>query len=153
MCIIIDTNTLPAVFRVDSANQADFFPVLDWIENGRGKVVYGGTKYENEVKKKYLGIFVELNKKGKGIYIDNAIVDAKEVQISPIIIHPDFDDQHLVALLMVSGCKLICSLDQRAYPYFKHATFFSPARNRPRIYNQIGNKDLLSNGNIVNICK
>ena len=152
MCIVIDTNTLPAVFNADSINHADFLPVLEWIQNGNGKVVYGGTKYQNELKN-YLRLFIELRNRGKGVYIDCDLVDAKATEISKVIVDPDFDDQHIVALLIISGCKLICSLDKRAHRYFKHSKFFSPARNRPKIYKNIHHRSLLNNRNIANVCK
>lgn len=153
MCIIIDTNTLATVFDNTSNNHSEFKPVFDWIYSGNGKVVYGGTKYTDEIKKKYLSLFVELGRKRKAVYIDNETVDDKENEVSTQLISPDFDDQHLVGLLIVSGTKLICSLDSRAYPFFKHPTFFRPARNRPKIYNQLRNKDLLIDRNIASICK
>lgn len=70
-----------------------------------------------------------------------------------MIVHPDFDDPHLVGLLRVSGCKLICSLDSRAFPYFRHSLFFNPASNRPRIYSTLSNSSLLCDRQIADVCK
>lgn len=152
MCIIIDTNCLTSVFDVDSQNHQDFAPILDWIHNGRGKIVYGGTKYSGELKK-YLGIILQIRKAGKAVYIPDELVDQEEINVSSMIQHNDFDDQHLVALLRVSKCKLICSLDSRAYPYFRHTTFFNPAANKPKIYRSLGNSGLLCPNNIAEVCK
>jgi predicted nucleic acid-binding protein len=152
MCIIIDTNTLANVFDPTSINHQDFRPVNEWVINGGGKVVYGGSKYKGELKK-YLGLYVELKRKNRAIYIDDALVDQEEILVSRQLQNADFDDQHLVALLRISKCKLICSLDERAYPYFRHRLFFNPAANRPRIYNQYRNRDLLIRRNIAAICQ
>jgi len=153
MCIIIDTNTLASVFDQTSANHANFKPVYDWIYTGKGKVVYGGTRYLNEIKK-YAGVFNELKNKKKAIKVNDDLVDRMEVEISDKIVHADFDDQHLVALLIISGTKLICSLDERAYKYFKHEQFFNRAGKRPKIFRgSQQNKDLLTDNNIADICK
>lgn len=152
MCLIVDTNCLSAVFDKESENHENFEAVMEWIYNGKGKVVYGGSKYLKELKK-YLSIYLQLRKAGKAIYVDCDTVDAEEVNITNQLQHNDFDDQHLVALLRVSGCKIICSLDQRAYPFFRHNLFFSPAARRPKIYRSNGNSNLLCAENIADICK
>lgn len=153
MCIIIDTNTLASVFKKNSANHEEFKPVLDWIIDGKGIVIFGGTKYLEEIKKNYLNIFIELKKAKKAILIDNSIVDDETLKASNKIVHNDFDDQHLVGLLISSKCKLICSLDARAFPYFRHSTFFSPAKNKPRIYSSSTNSNLLCDRHIAELCK
>src|ERR1017187_6880909 len=108
MCIIIDTNTLASVFKQNSANHAQFKPVFDWIVEGKGKVVLGGSKYASELGK-YRRFFSLLEKVGKAVSISNESVDKEQVIVSEMIVHHDFDDQHLVGLLRVSKCKLICS--------------------------------------------
>jgi hypothetical protein len=49
MCIIIDADTLGLVFNPETKEHKKFKPVLEWINNGKGKIVYGGTKYEKEL--------------------------------------------------------------------------------------------------------
>lgn len=139
--IIIDTNCLSNVFDKESNSFEDFAPLNDWIYSGCGQVIYGGTKYLDEIKK-YYGLFKELKKINKAKYIDNLKVDEKEIWVKSQIQHQNFDDQHIVALLIISKCKLICSLDKRAYPYFKHKEFFSK-KNKPRIYSSKKNEKLL----------
>ncbi|MBK0378566.1 hypothetical protein [Mucilaginibacter segetis] len=152
MCIIIDTNTLAVVFDTGTINHRQFQPVNEWVLNGTGKIVFGGTKYIGELKK-YLKIFIELKKANRAVHVDDQLVDAEELLVSAQLQHADFDDQHLVALLRVSGCQLICSLDARAYPYFKHELFFKPAANRPRIYSGLRNRGLLTTRHIAAICQ
>jgi hypothetical protein len=151
MCIIIDTNTLPSVFDKKSLNHHEFEPVYEWIWNGKGKVVYGGTKYVEEIGK-YMPIFNELRRAKKAVYINNLEVDKQEISASSKIQHKDFDDQHLVGLLLESKCKLICSLDQRAYPYFRSSIFFNPSSKKPKIYNNKKNKKMLNDNNMAQIC-
>lgn len=153
MCIIVDTNVLPSVFKQSSSNHSQFKPVRDWIIDGKGKIVFGGTKYINEIKGTYLAFFLQLKKAGKAVSIPSDLVDAEQLVVGSMIVHPDFDDQHLVGLLRVSGCKLICSLDSRAFPYFRHTLFFSPASNRPRIYSTLTNSSLLCDRHIADVCK
>lgn len=152
MCIIIDTNSLSCVFDKESDNHNDFEPVLNWIYNGKGKVIYGGSKYLDEIKKKYLALFVQMRKAGKAIYINCDKVNEEEEVVNKMIKHPDYDDPHLVALLRISGCKLICSQDKRAYPYFRHSLFFSPSSKKPKIYSSKRNARLLTDTNIADVC-
>lgn len=153
MCIVIDTNTLGCVFKRDSAKHKEFKPVLEWIENGKGKIVFGGTRYLGELKENYITLFLQLQKAGKAVLIPSHSVDADEILVTRQLKEEDFDDQHLVSLLRVSGCKLICSLDSRAYQYFRHKTFFSSSANRPKIYSSSTNVNLLCDKHIAEICK
>lgn len=152
MCIIIDTNTLASVFVKTSANHVEFKPVFDWIVEGKGKVVYGGTRYQNELGK-YRGVFAQLAIAKKAVKINNVEVDAEEANAMLKIQHPDFDDQHLVGLLVVSKCKLICSLDESAFRFFRHKLFFNPASRKPKIFRGRSNRDLLSDRNIAEVCR
>ncbi|MFD2938378.1 hypothetical protein [Spirosoma flavum] len=152
MCIIIDTNTLSSVFKNDDAQHHVFEPVKRWIMEGKGKVVYGGSKYISELGPNYVRLFSLLRGAGKAVFVPNDIVDSDMNVVSAQITHDNFDDQHIVALLRVSGCKLICSSDRRAYPFFRHNLFFNPARNKPKIYSSLGNTSLLVDRNIADVC-
>lgn len=62
MCIILDINILSSVFSQAAMKHREFEPVLKWITEGHGRVVYGGTKYKKELgKTPYLKIFSLLN--------------------------------------------------------------------------------------------
>lgn len=150
---MIDTNVLGKVFKESATNHAQFKPVKDWIIQGKGKVVYGGTRYISEIKGAYLDLFVQLKKAGKAVSISSNLVDTEEQIVANMISHADFDDQHLVGLLRASGCRLICSLDSRAFPYFTNNLFFTPASSKPRIYCKLKNSVLLCDKNIADLCK
>ena len=49
MCIVIDTNTLSKVFKNTDKKHSDFKPVLEWIKEGNGKIIVGGTTFNNEL--------------------------------------------------------------------------------------------------------
>lgn len=151
MCIIIDTNVLNEVFDDTNKYHEDFIHVYNWIFSGKGKIVYGGTKYQGEIGK-YLQLFNLLKQANKAIYIEQAEVDREQDIVSQMVSHQNFDDQHIVALLRVSGCKLICSNDSRAYPFFTHKVFFKSSK-KPKIYSSKKNKILLSEKNIAECCK
>lgn len=136
----------------NSSDHTDFKPVYDWVFIGKGKLIYGGTKYLEEIPVKYLKLIKLLADAGKAIHVNDEEVDIEERRVNHLLQDDDFDDQHLVGLLIVSKCKLIASRDKRAYPFFKHTLFFHPARNKPRIYCSIANKDLLCDKYILPIC-
>ena len=83
MCLVIDMNTIPAVFNPGHDNHDKYKPVLDWIINGKGKMVCGGTKYWDELRLigKYIKFFNQLNKAGKVVKIDDAAVDKKIIEL------------------------------------------------------------------------
>jgi hypothetical protein len=141
---------LGAVFNKNNAQHEDFEPVLEWIFNGQGKIVYGGSKYFDEITK-YLKLFKLLKSINKAVYIDNILVDDFTKNVSDIIIHRDFDDQHLVGLLIASGCKLVCTNDTTAIPYLQSRAFFTGAKE-PKIYHTKRNVSLLNPKYIASCC-
>ena len=155
MCIVIDTNTFASVFDPSSEKHSEFKPVLEWIVFGNGKIVYGGSKYKQELReaRKYLSFFLELSKARKTKEINDAEVDEKQKEIERIVNDKKFNDPQIVAIIVVSGCKLICSEDKSAYPFFKRKDLYPKHITRPKIYSKASNADLLSDNNIAEICK
>ena len=153
MCIVIDINTLHLVFKQNTARHTDFKPILNWIVSGKGKVVYGGSKYNTELKRagSYLFLFTELDRAGKSIrLIDN---DVDEVQHSLDQEIPNSNDSHLMAIIIVSKCKLLCTCDRRSMPNIKNRNYYPSGVNPPKIYCQLRNRRLLNDSNIAEICK
>jgi len=120
-------------------------------------MVYGGSTYLKELRgmKKYLRLINILKSACKIIDCSDKMqkIDEKERFLTQQIDNPDFDDPHIVAILIVSGCKLVCSDDKRAYPYFTNSTWYDSARYVPKIYSHFKNNDLLCDKNIAEICK
>jgi predicted nucleic acid-binding protein len=156
MCIVIDTNTWSSVIDSSSTDHSEFKPVYDWIfgEGSKGKIVYRGTTYLNETPAKYrklLKYCADIGK-AKGVSLDE--VDFIESELKQKIQHRDFDDPHIVAIIIASKCKLICTNEQRAIPFFKDKDrILYPKRfNIPKIYHNASNKDLLTDKNISKFC-
>jgi hypothetical protein len=62
----------------------------------------------------------------------------------------DFNDKHLVAIVEVSNCRLICTNDEKAMPYIKNKDFYETVKP-PKIYTGLRNEDLLNHTNIVTL--
>jgi hypothetical protein len=154
MCIVLDINCFPSVFKEDTENHQEFKPVKNWIIEGKGKIVYGGTKYFEELAKlpQYVRFINSLKRAGKVVTIDDKKVDNKQQELSRFE-NKDFDDPHIVAILIVSGCCLVCSSDRRAYPFFKNNEWYPKGRNIPKIYSGSQNQDLLCDRNIAELCQ
>ena len=150
MCIVIDACTFSRVFAPDDV---DFSPVRRWVASGKGKIVMGGTKYACELSKlrKYIPVIAELSRQGRVITLENSDVDAAEKEVKKIEPSAEFDDPHIVAIIKVSGCKLVCTLDARSDKYLTDRRFYEAAK-RPSIYRSVTHGHLLRNSNIVGVC-
>ncbi len=154
MCFILDSNSFSTFFNPCCDDHYKFKPLHDWLYNVDGvKLVIGGTVYKNEIKKltKYLGYLSELLKTKKLAYIKDSAVDEEEKNICKIVNDPDFDDPHMIALLIVSGCILFASKDKRADKYIKRKEFFPKGSHRPSIYRDRIHASLLTRSRIVNL--
>ena len=79
-----------------------------------GKVVYGGTEYGKKlaVHKNFMGWIAEMEKKYKTAVICRELVDQTRDYLCANIHGSGYDDHYIVAILMVSGCRLVSSLDE-----------------------------------------
>ena len=154
MCIVIDTNSLSCVFNPINSEHDDFKPVLNWIAKGKGKIVYGGTSYEKELETayKFVKIFSEFQKSNKVVVIEKVAVDNKEKEYKALVKHKDFDDHHIVAIIAISGVKLVCTNEKRAIPFLTNKQFYARGK-KPKIYTSKKNANLLCDSNIAKCCK
>ena len=53
------------------------------------------------------------------IELDDDLVDQTQTDVENKEVDPDFDGPHIIAIVIVSGCKIICSKDRRAFRFFK----------------------------------
>ena len=150
MCAVIDASCLSKVFNPDDSEHGDFKPVLDWMDSKKGRMVLGGSKYLRELKKyrKIIGTLGELRKRNLVKVVSSDQVDRVATQLKQEEPHPRFNDEHLVAMVLVSGCNLICSADRKSHPYLTRRDFYSN-RRRPRIYSGPQNKHLLDTTHCV----
>jgi predicted nucleic acid-binding protein len=152
VCIIVDTNTWSSVFDATSEGHAAFRPVREWIMDGDGFVVYGGTTYLKELRAspRILALFTELSRARKASVRNKSEVDAHEKAAKKLEPSTKFDDPHLVAIVRESGCRLICSGDKRAHPYLKRKDLYPSGRKPPKIFTGHKRNDaLLCKANIV----
>jgi hypothetical protein len=134
MCLVIDANCFRLVF---GKKHSGFTPVRNWIEDGNGRMIYGGQKYNRELKDwGMLGVVKELDTGRKTVHIPDAEVDAIEKELKHKFPEAAFDDEHIVALVITSGCRVVCTNDKQAMPYLKCRDVFAnyAGVQRPKIY-------------------
>lgn len=150
MSIVVDPPTFIPMFKASDPEHSAFSPVRDWVTKGPGKFVMGGTKYNRELQsvKSILNLLNELGKKGKIIRRSNTEVDADELRVKAIEPANDFDDPHIVALIRVSGCKLVCIRDRRSHRFLRASYLYDSPRDRPKLYTRAQNVGLLCIFNI-----
>lgn len=115
MCLVIDVNSIPSVFDTSANDHQEFEPVKKWILEGNGKMVYGGTKFLDELKKlpKYVALINQLSSAGKTVVLDKNKVDKQTKEVENIV-SKDCDDPHLIAIVRTSRCRVVCTKDARA---------------------------------------
>ena len=156
MCIIIDTCSLSSVFERLNSDHLEFIPVLEWIMIGKGKIILGGTKYTEELGAKYRSIILQLDMAGKVVKMSKDEVDEIQKEIEEEASQrdlKDFDDPHLIALVIVSKCQLICTHDKRSFPFLTDKTLYPSHIKKPKLYTGAQNSNLLNDKLIVEICK
>lgn len=144
MCVVIDLNTLAPVFSEACDKHTEFGAVKRWIEDGKGFLVYGGSKYKAELRGafRYLKLIRQMKDAGKAIPIRDAAVDQLEEQVRTKTKGADCDDQHVIALLGASKCGLLCSEDSRSFRFVKDRMLY-PA-GMPRVKSTPARRILLS---------
>ena len=157
MCLIIDTCAIHSVFDKKSESHKDFRPILDWLTLKNGKLIVGGTKYNNEFHrstKKYLNILAELKRNNKIIKLPTSEVDREQARVQELEPAQEFDDPHLIAIVRVSKCKLLCTHEERGMKYLTRADLYRPAATRPKIYKRREHERLLRDSRLIaTICK
>jgi predicted nucleic acid-binding protein len=155
MCLIVDSNAIPVVFNKSNQEHQDFEPILNWIINGNGKIVYGGKKIRDEYKKlvSYLRILKYLEDKRKIVRLNDDEVDKKQIEQEKIEKSRAFNDSHIVAMVIISKVRIVCTNDTKSLKYVKDSKFYPKDVKIPKIYSKAKHKDLLVDENIAPICK
>jgi hypothetical protein len=154
MCLVIDACCIAKVFDRGNRQHLNYAPVLEWVSNGNGCMIYGGTKYGIQLRglPRYLGIIAELQRRGRAIVLPQAHVDAIADTLRAGITDPDFNDEHLIAIVIVSRCRVVCTEDKVAIVYLKRRQFYScHGMKRPKIYQSSRNRNLCCDENVVDI--
>lgn len=155
MCLVIDTCCLGKVFDPKNQQHAPFAPVLEWITVGKGRMIYGGTKYNRELHKvrRFVPIVAELSRARRAVPLPRQVVDDLALEAKTREPDPRFNDEHIVALVIASRCRLICTDDKEAIPYLKRTEFYRPYRlAKPKIYCYRSHRDQCSDTHMVAIC-
>ena len=156
MCIVIDTNSFGSVFETTSKDHNEFESVYNWILYQNGKIVYGGSTYKKELEKtkKYVPIFRRLKDKRKAVELsDCKRVDEIEKELSKKVKDHKFNDPHIIAIVTISKCKIVCTKDKESEEFILNKELYPKGMKPPKIYKQKSNKNLLINNNIVDICR
>jgi hypothetical protein len=95
----------------------------------------------------------EYGRMGKLVHCPKETVDSEETLVKSIESSKKFNDPHLVALVRSSGCKLICTRDKNSHKYLTMIKLYRSSLERPKLYTQAGNSNLLRDSNIVACCK
>src|ERR1022692_3881693 len=132
MCLVIDENVIGKVFDRRNVQHARFKPVKDWVTTGAGSVIYGGTKYLKELGDgRYLGLFTELLRMRRAIKVDKQAVDDRARALKVEVPDREFDDEHIVALVGISRCCVVCTDDKNAIPYLRRRDLYPPGVKVP----------------------
>ncbi len=157
MCLVIDTCCLSRVLNQDNREHHHFVPIFDWLINGDGSLIYGGTKYNAELRRadgRILEVLKNLERRRHMLKLDDSKVDAVALTFKARVTDRRFNDEHLASLVIVSGCRIVCTKDDIAIFHLKRPELFSPYnRKRPKIYSSNANRKLCCGQNIVGLCR
>ncbi|OYU97400.1 MAG: hypothetical protein CFE21_03660 [Bacteroidetes bacterium B1(2017)] len=145
MPIIIDTNCFANVFSRNSTKHNEFEPVLKWIIEGKGLIIYGGSKYKEELKRasKYLTLFRLLKEVGKVVNTLDTEIDKLQSNIERIKKEEAFNDVHLLAISVITKCRVICSEDTTSIQFVTSREYLPKGSVKPVYYTSKKNLNLL----------
>ena len=159
MCLVVDACSFSHVFNLKDKKHASFEPVFQWVFFGKGGgLIYGGTKYAGEVdftSDTYRTLLTELNRKGRMFEMCTMCVDKVARDLAEAIPdEPDFDDPHIVALVIISKCCIVCTDEHRGLRFWKRRALYPDGVNPPKIYMDLRNAGLVrNNSNIADLCR
>lgn len=155
MCVVIDANAIAKVMNPNNKEHGDYKPVFDWVIKRNGKIVYGGTKYKEELKRasRYLELFTELKALNKVVSLDDHEVDVMQGRVESIT-GQACDDPHIIAIINVSRCRVVCTGDARSHEHLKNKVLYLlPGSQVPSIYASRKGVSLLCNENMAQVCQ
>ncbi len=154
MCLVIDACSFHSVFSLDPTRSARFKPIVRWLEFGKGKLIYGGTKYAKEIcGSNALKILAELDRRGRLVRFENSRVDKLATKMKAQEPSKKFNDEHLVALVALSKCCVVCTDEEEAIPFLKRADFYPKKVSPPSIYRNENHAHMCCNANVIGACK
>ncbi len=106
MCAILDTNTFG---RFRNEKDENLEPVRKWLQKKNGKIVYSNTeKYKKEWKKGGMEHWIKARAQNQAAQFKlvSEGVEKKENELKDKI---RSDDEHIIALALVTGVKILIS--------------------------------------------
>ena len=156
MCLIVDTNVFGSVFDPTAKEHQRFLPVYNWLAFGNGgKLIFGGTKYKQEVDFKTsrcLRLLAEFERRGRLLSLDDSLVDKAAAVVKKKVADRDFNDEHIVALVIVSRCCVVCTDDLRSISFLKRGELYPAGLKAPKIYGGVRNANLCCSDHVVGLC-
>lgn len=138
MCLIIDCNTVHRIFPLP---HADFAPLVAALQRGDAKLVCGGElKREYQRMENFWRYFISLDRQGRARLVNDSKVDQETTRQRQRNVCTS-DDQHVIALAVVSGARLLCSGDNLLCDDFRNPRIVANPRGniyrKPRHINLI----------------
>lgn len=154
MCVVIDPPLFIPIFKTKDPKHNDFVHLMNWIQKGKGKLVFGGDEYMRQLQnvKSILPYLQELRKIRKIVNVNSKLVNAAALFAIQKARTADFDDAHLVGIVSVSGCRVVAIDDPRSHRFLKSAELYSNNAKPPKLYTGANNKGILSAQNLAPCC-
>jgi len=112
-----------------------------------------GTKYKKELGGgRYLALFKELGTARRAVLVGAKDVDDRARLLKKLVPEKDFDDEHLVALVGISRCCLVCTDDLKFLPYLKRKDLYPEGVMVPHVYRSIADRKHCCDRLIVGMC-
>jgi hypothetical protein len=127
MCVIIDACVRDLVFSAPPSDAA--VPVIKWIEEGDGRMAYGGTKLCDELFKSGNASrrIKAWKQAGRAMEFPKAVIDAEESVVRAMNAATS-NDVHILALARVRGARVLFSSDGKLHADFKNAVIVDNPR-------------------------
>ena len=115
MCIILDANLFGSF---DDPRNENMKPLHRWLSKQYGKIVYSDTpKLQDEWSRGGSRLLERLRQDGSLKLVASAEVEVVESTLSGNI---ESDDEHIVALALVAGVRVLVSNDRALHQDFKN---------------------------------
>ncbi len=162
MCVVIDADTFS---EISENNNKDFEPLRNWISQEGHTVIHGGSKYKKQLSNygKFRSYLKELEHAGLTHILPKQEVDNTQEFLERNFILTDFNDHHIVAILFVSGCRVVSSHDEGLHKLIKRCCKNSGKYiimksmpnlkvKKPKIYQKESHKSFLNDSSISRCC-
>ena len=155
MCVVIDTCSISKVINRKAQDHSRFKPLLAWLEGKHGRIIIGGTKYLKEMKgmSGALRFLEDYKRQGKLIRLNDADVDSYALKAKARVSSSHFNDEHLVGIVTVSRCRVICTDDKEAVPFLTRKELYDKPVRPPKIYSAKSHSHLCGAKNVAPICQ